>query len=188
MFIFSGYKGKYMKKLLVLLICVLLLPSVSLASEAEQFRRLERQCIHNRLDSCVRYAEEIREDSPEFALIPMLKACNGGNMKGCTGLAALYSDEENGTAPDLAKAKKLYARACKGGEQTACRKLKTLSGKKQSSDSKSEYLERLENACNLGNAIPCVEQVAYYCAEGNARACESLCESNEIACSIKGRR
>ena len=48
------------------------------------------------------------------------RACEGGDMRGCHYLGMLYKVGD-GVAQDTERAATLYARACKGGEAAACR-------------------------------------------------------------------
>jgi uncharacterized protein len=48
-------------------------------------------------------------------------ACDGGEMTGCSNLAAFY-EQGTGGMRDLAKAAVFYRRACDGGDTRACAK------------------------------------------------------------------
>lgn len=51
---------------------------------------------------------------------PLLeKACDGGEMPACTGLAVLYQNGQ-GVAQDFDQARRLYQKACDGGLQSSC--------------------------------------------------------------------
>ena len=47
------------------------------------------------------------------------KACDSGNMLGCSNLGSMYADGK-GVEKDLGKAAELFKKACNGGEMLAC--------------------------------------------------------------------
>jgi TPR repeat protein len=53
------------------------------------------------------------------------RACDGGEMAGCTSLGWLYHNG-HGVPRDYARARGLFERACDGGEMTGCRNLGVL--------------------------------------------------------------
>ncbi|GAA7359622.1 hypothetical protein MLS9_01080 [Helicobacter pylori] len=53
------------------------------------------------------------------------RACGLNSGRGCNGLGALYYNGE-GVEKDLIKAAQFYSKACKLGEQLACKVLKEL--------------------------------------------------------------
>ncbi len=55
----------------------------------------------------------------------LTKACKGDDKLGCMALGALYL-HGNGVPKDTAKAKKLLQKSCRLGQQSACKKVKTL--------------------------------------------------------------
>ena len=50
------------------------------------------------------------------------KACDGGNMRGCFNLGAMYANGD-GVEKNEQKAAELYKKACDGGEMLGCRNL-----------------------------------------------------------------
>ena len=50
------------------------------------------------------------------------KACDGGNMLGCTNLGVMYTNG-NGVEKDFSKAAQLFKKACDGGEVRGCTNL-----------------------------------------------------------------
>ena len=50
------------------------------------------------------------------------KACDGGNMLGCTNLGSMYANGD-GVEEDFSKAAKLLKKACDGGDMNGCRGL-----------------------------------------------------------------
>ena len=56
------------------------------------------------------------------------KACDSGNMLGCTNLGSMYANGE-GVEKDLGKAAQLYKKACDGGNMLGCRNLGVMSEK-----------------------------------------------------------
>ena len=83
----------------------------------EAYQNLITQCTRNQLDSCVTLGIWTRDylESPADAYLPLKKACDGKNMKGCNVLANLYLDPYSGLGMDYPKALELYRKACKGG-------------------------------------------------------------------------
>ena len=53
------------------------------------------------------------------------KACDGGNMLGCTNLGSMYANGD-GVEEDFSKAAKLLKKACDGGDMNGCRSLDTI--------------------------------------------------------------
>lgn len=90
------------------------------------YQNLITQCTRNQLDSCVTLGIWTRDylESPADAYLPLKKACDGKNMKGCNVLANLYLDPYSGLGMDYPKALELYRKACKGGYDNACRNAK----------------------------------------------------------------
>ena len=61
------------------------------------------------------------------------KACDGGEMLGCTNLGVMYANGD-GVEEDFSKAAKLLKKACDGGDMNGCRNLDiiyTLMAKQQ---------------------------------------------------------
>ncbi|MDY5466813.1 MAG: tetratricopeptide repeat protein, partial [Campylobacter sp.] len=50
------------------------------------------------------------------------KACDGGDMRGCRSLGAMY-DNGIGVEKNEQKAVQLYKKACDGGDMNGCRSL-----------------------------------------------------------------
>ncbi|MCI7582086.1 tetratricopeptide repeat protein, partial [Campylobacter sp.] len=50
------------------------------------------------------------------------KACDGGNMLGCSNLGTMYA-KGSGVEKDFSKAKQLFKKACDGGDMDGCRNL-----------------------------------------------------------------
>ena len=50
------------------------------------------------------------------------KACDGGNMLGCTNLGVMYTNG-NGVEKDFSKAVQLFKKACDSGEMPSCSNL-----------------------------------------------------------------
>ena len=53
------------------------------------------------------------------------KACDSGNMLGCSNLGSRYAIG-NGVEKDLGKAVELFKKACDGGDMNGCRSLDTI--------------------------------------------------------------
>ena len=56
------------------------------------------------------------------AFEPLKKACDGGEMRGCSILGAMYANG-NGAEKDFGKAVQLFKKACDGREMLGCRNL-----------------------------------------------------------------
>ena len=56
------------------------------------------------------------------------KACDGGEMRGCYNLGAMYANGD-GVEEDFSKATELLKKACDGGETSGCRGLDIIYAK-----------------------------------------------------------
>ena len=69
------------------------------------------------------YGEDVPKDYAK-AVTLFQKACDGGDMGGCSSLGWMYGNG-HGVAKDYAKAVTLYQKACKGGADDACKALQS---------------------------------------------------------------
>ena len=129
----------------------------------EAYQNLITQCTRNQLDSCVTLGIWTRDylESPTDAYLPLKKACDGKNMKGCNVLANLYLDPYSGLGMDYPKALELYRKACKGGYENACRNAKETEEEMRNQTAedrtakRQERLEALQRSCMGENDAAC---------------------------------
>ena len=75
------------------------------------------------------------------------KACDGGDMLGCSNLGSMYA-KGSGVEKDLGKAVELYKKACDGGDMFGCYNLGNMY-------SFSKAAELFKKACNGGEMLGC---------------------------------
>ena len=83
------------------------------------------------------------------------KACDGGEMLGCTNLGVMYANG-NGVEKDFSKAVELYKKACDGGNMHGCRNLVVMhtNGNGVEKDF-SKAAELFKKACDGGEMNGC---------------------------------
>ena len=80
------------------------------------------------------------------------KACDGGNVGGCSNLGVLY-ENGRGVKQDYQKAAQLYQKACDGGIAKGCSNLGVLYGNGLSVNQDYQKAAQLfQKACDGGNA------------------------------------
>jgi hypothetical protein len=83
------------------------------------------------------------------------KACDGGEMMGCTGLGSLYAHGQ-GVKQSNTEARALYQRACDGGEMLGCANLGSLY--ESGHGMKQDYVQErvlFQKACDGGEMMGC---------------------------------
>ena len=106
-----------MKKVVVLLVCAVVL----LVGDTV----LDKSGIESSFDPKKDYEQGIAfYDNKDYdkAFESFKKACDGGDMLGCSNLGSMYADGK-GVEKDLGKAAELFKKACNGGEMLGCRNL-----------------------------------------------------------------
>ena len=105
-----------MKKFLVLLVCAVVL----LVGD--------KSGIESSFDVKKAYEQgEVFYNNKEYDKAAELfkKACDGGNMLGCTNLGSMYANGD-GVEEDFSKAAELLKKACDGGDMHGCRGLDVI--------------------------------------------------------------
>ena len=83
------------------------------------------------------------------------KACDGGNMRGCFILGAMY-ERGNGVEKNEQKAAELYKKACDGGNMVGCGNLGTMYAKGSGVEKDlGKAVELFKKACDSGNMRGC---------------------------------
>ena len=94
------------------------------------------------------------------------KACDGGNMRGCSNLGSRYAIG-NGVEKDLGKAAELFKKACDGGEMLGCSRLGIMyaigNGVEEDLD---KAVQLFKKACDGGETNGCRSLDIIY-AKGN---------------------
>jgi len=87
---------------------------------------------------------------------PFLKACDRGEMKGCSSLGGMYEDGRGGLEKDEKKAAELYRKACEGGEMMGCFNLGAIYKKGLGvSKDEQEAVRLFRKACDGGAMEGC---------------------------------
>ena len=83
------------------------------------------------------------------------KACDGGEVRGCSNLGVMY-EYGNGVEKDFGKAAELSKKACDGGDMLGCSNLGSMyasgNGVEKDSDKAAELFKK---ACNDGEMLGC---------------------------------
>ncbi len=96
------------------------------ADPSKATKLLTKACDGKAYGACASLAlDAMKNGDKEKGVELMTKSCDGGDKLGCMGLGALYL-HGNGVKKDVEKAKSLLHKACKLGEQSACKKVKEL--------------------------------------------------------------
>ena len=83
------------------------------------------------------------------------KACDGGNMLGCTNLGVMYTNG-NGVEKDFSKAVQLFKKACDGGVMLGCNYLGAMYADGNGVEkNEQKAVELYKKACDGGNMDGC---------------------------------
>ena len=92
------------------------------ADESGGFEMLQNLCTEGWAMACTDLAQqqELRGEASDSQVTALLaRACDGGDLFGCSVLGFRY-ETETGAPYDIARARALYERACDGGEVLGC--------------------------------------------------------------------
>ena len=92
------------------------------ADESGGFEMLQSLCSEGWAMACTDLAQqqELRGEASDSQVTALLaRACDGGDLFGCSVLGFRY-ETETGAPYDIARARALYERACDGGEMLGC--------------------------------------------------------------------
>lgn len=129
--------------------------STSCSGEPDEAACLEQRCEKGQARACLERAEQLRgEDEPKRRVFNK-KACDGGDLLGCTKLGAMHERGDGGDKNE-AEAFRLYKQACDGDIGDGCNNLGYLyeNGVAVAQDSK-EAVRIYEKGCGLKTGEAC---------------------------------
>ena len=140
-----------MKKFIVLLVCVVIVLVGYIALDRSGIE-LPSFGAKNDYEQGIAFYNNKEYDK---AFESFKKACDGGDMRGCRSLGAMYADG-NGVEKNEQKAVELYKKACDGGNMRGCGTLGAMyaDGNGVEKDF-SKAAELSKKACDGGEMAGC---------------------------------
>ena len=148
---------KYLIKLLVVITFSILSISVASTQEKSLEEKMEDLCSKGNAFACLQIGDRYRTLDRDFkkALVYYIKACDGGDMEGCTNGGVVLLMKGTPYSKQFKQSRKMLDKSCKAGEDRACFNLGTLNYKEGRQSKAIKYYKR---ACEMGNQAGCAKE------------------------------
>ena len=131
--------------------------SVAYTQEKSKEEKLEDLCSKGNAYACLQIGERYRILDKDFkkALVYYIKACDGGDMEGCTNGGVVLLMKGTPYSKQCKQARKMLDKSCEAGEDPACFNLGTLNYKEGRQKKAIKYYKK---ACDMGNQVGCAKE------------------------------
>jgi len=148
---------KFLIKALVIITFSTLCVSVASTQEKSKEEKLEGLCSKGNAYACLQIGDRYRMLDRDFkkALVYYIKACDGGDMEGCTNGGILLAMKGTPYSKQFKQARKMFVKSCEAGESRSCFNLGTLNYKE---GRQKKAIKFYKKACDMGNQGGCAKE------------------------------
>ena len=124
---------------------------------AQQEEEIEALCGKGNGFACLTIGDRYRTLDRDLknALVYYIKACDAGDMEGCTNGGIILAMKGTPYSKDFKQARKMFDKSCEAGEDRACFNMGTLNYKE---GRQSKAIKYYKKACGMGNQGGCAKE------------------------------
>ena len=159
---------KYLTRALLVLLSIVVFASGALAQQTKEEKNEalcgEMEAKIKRAEAagpnayaCLQIGDRYRILDRDFkkALVYYIKACDGGDLEGCTNGGVVLLMKGTPYSKQFKQSRKMLDKSCKAGEDRACFNLGTLNYKE---GRQSKAIKYYKKACEMGNQAGCAKE------------------------------
>ena len=123
---------------------------------AQEKEKMEALCKEGNGFACLKIGDRYRTLDRDLkkALVYYIKACDTGDMEGCTNGGVVLLLKGTPYSKQFKQARKMFDKACEAGEDQSCFNLGTLNYKEGRQKKAIKYYKK---ACDMGNQGGCAK-------------------------------
>ena len=124
---------------------------------AQEEEKMEALCKEGNGFACLKIGDRYRTLDRDLkkALVYYIKACDIGDMEGCTNGGVVLLLKGTPYSKDFKQARKMLGKSCEAGEDRACFNMGTLNYKE---GRQSKAIKYYKKACGMGNQAGCARE------------------------------
>ena len=124
---------------------------------AQEKEKMEALCKEGNGFACLKIGDRYRTLDRDLkkALVYYIKACDTGDMEGCTNGGVVLLLKGTPYSKQFKQARKMLGKSCEAGEDRACFNMGTLNYKE---GRQSKAIKYYKKACDMGNQGGCAKE------------------------------
>ena len=124
---------------------------------AQEKEKMEALCKEGNGFACLKIGDRYRTLDRDLkkALVYYIKACDTGDMEGCTNGGVVLLLKGTPYSKQFKQARKMLGKSCEAGEDRACFNMGTLNYKE---GRQSKAIKYYKKACGMGNQGGCAKE------------------------------
>ena len=124
---------------------------------AQEKEKMEALCKEGNGFACLKIGDRYRTLDRDLkkALVYYIKACDTGDMEGCTNGGVVLLLKGTPYSKQFKQARKMLGKSCEAGEDRACFNMGTLNYKE---GRQSKAIKYYKKACGMGNQAGCARE------------------------------
>ena len=124
---------------------------------AQEEEKMEALCKEGNGFACLKIGDRYRTLDRDLkkALVYYIKACDTGDMEGCTNGGVVLLLKGTPYSKQFKQARKMLGKSCEAGEDRACFNMGTLNYKE---GRQSKAIKYYKKACGMGNQGGCAKE------------------------------